>query len=1092
MNKRISFLLLIIITFLLTSCEEGKVQYQDGKNTAFTLIPSSHSGIKFINSIDQTMEFNFLSYPYIYTGTGVCIGDINNDGLDDVFFASNQKRNQIHLNKGNLEFENISKSSGIEDSEGWTTGASMIDINNDGWLDIYICKSGVPNNDNLRKNKLFINNKDNTFSERAHEYNLDDPGFSTQAYFLDFDKDGDLDMYLVNHRIDFKNNTLISGKIQRDKSPLTSDKLYKNENGKFKNVYENGINKTWGLSASIADFNNDSWLDIYVCNDYLEPDHLFINNKNGGFNDSILHFMDHISFNSMGSDVADINNDGKLDLIVLDMLSPDHVRSKRNMASMNSDNFNNMVNVGYHHQYMSNVLQLNRNNNGFSEIAQYAGISKTDWSWASLLADFDNDGYRDLYITNGVFKDVSDNDLQRNLNKKQAKGIEMTLDEVLKTIPSEKLNNHMYSNLKNTRFSNKTIEWGLDHKSFSNGAAYGDLDNDGDLDLVVNNMAHEAFVYRNNASNNFISINLAGDPKNIMGIGSIIEVFTSDNYQYYQHFLNRGFVSSMSPKINFGIGLANQIDSLKITWDNGKSQLLKAIDINKNIILNIKDAKDNTVNSSVKKNLISKTNPRSYFNYTHKESEYDDFKKEILLPQKMSTQGPQSCVGDVNGDGLEDLFITGAKGFSASLYLQNETGQFTKSNESILEKDKAYEGTGCLFFDYDNDKDLDLYVVSGGNEYAENHSMLTDRFYINDGTGNFSKRTSVFPKINSSGHCVIAADYDNDNDLDLFIGGRVVPGKYPVSPKSYLLQNNNGKFKDVTSQNAPELEKIGMVTDAIFSDYDNDSDLDLIITGEWMTPTVFINNEKKFIPKPLSVEAPEGWWYSITSADFNNDGLPDYFLGNLGVNNKFNVNKNKALHLFADDFDENGNIDIVLAHEQKGEILPLRGRECSSQQMPFIKEKFPDFKSFSEANLDSIYTSEKLNTALHYSVKNFSSVLLINKGNGSFRKVELPEVVQYGPILCIKAIDINLDGYLDIIGAGNIYETEPETVKYDGSKGFVLLNNKKGGFIEDKSHQFLTKGNVKSLEVLKVHNKTLMLVLQNKGPMAIFEINNFK
>ncbi len=585
-----------------------------------------------------------------------------------------------------------------------------------------------------------------------------------------------------------------------------------------------------------------------------------------------------------------------------------------------------------------------------------------------------------------------------------------------------------------------------------------------------------------------MSIKINGGTHNKNGIGSIIEVFTKDIKQTYQHFLNRGFQSSMSPKVNIGLGTNSKIDSLKINWYNGKTQTLNNIAANQLITLDIKDAVKQLTKPKTSTKIISKYPNNLFPDYTHKENEYDDFKKEILLPQKQSKYGPQSAIGDVNNDGLEDIFITGAKGFTASLYIQKEDNTFWATNQTAFYEDKAFEDTGCLFVDIDNDNDLDLYVVSGGNEFKEGSKMLQDRIYVNDGKGNFKKALNRLPQMFTSGYAVTSGDFDKDGDWDIFVGGRIIPGKYPLPPQSYLLENTNGFFRDITAQKSPDLQELGLVTDAVFSDYDMDSDLDLIIVGKWMAPMVFINNENRFTPQQLSKYATKGWWYSIACKDVNNDGLPDYFIGNLGENNKFKGNDDKELHLYASDFDNSGSIDIVLASESDNRLLPVRGKECSSEQMPFINTKFQDFTSFAEADLNAIYTPEKIESALHLTAKDFKSVLLLNKGNGDFSKSELPNVVQYGPTLASILEDVNNDGLIDIVGAGNIYETEPETVRYDASKGYILINDDNGKFFETQNQDFLLEGNIKDIQLIKVGEQKIILALQNSGSIQSFKV----
>ncbi len=1078
---------LLLITIFSVGCNEDGSEPTSSIQNAFSLVPATHTNIDFVNSIHETDEFNFLNYAYIYNGGGVSIGDINNDGLDDVFLSSNQGKNKLYLNKGDLKFEDISAQAGVEDATGWTTGVSMIDINNDGWLDIYVCKSGQVQQPELRVNRLFINNKDNTFSDQAERYQLNDPSFSTQAYFFDFDQDQDLDMYLVNHRVDFNNNTIISSDIQRAISEYSTDKLFVQDKSKFYSVFTNGINKTWGLSAAVADFNEDGLSDIYVCNDFLEPDQLMINIPNGPFEDKILSNMNHISFYSMGSDVADVNNDAKLDLMVLDMSPADHGRSKRNMASMDVEIFNRMVSIGYHQQYMSNMLQLKRANENYSEIGQFAGVSKTDWSWAPLFADLDNDGLKDLFITNGIRRDLTENDLRTRIKEKHATQGTLSIDDALSLTHSERIQNRIYANKGHGKFEDKTLEWGMDQKSFSNGAAYSDLDNDGDLDLVINNIDDKAFVYKNNAQHNYLSIKFKGGPTNTQGLGSTVELFAKDLHQYYQQYTNRGFQSSVSPVMHVGLREHKKIDSLRITWYNGKVQVLHDLKVNQQLVLDINNADLNVRKKIAKPQTVLPYTNASLASYIHNENEYLDFQKEILLPQKQSNFGPRACVGDVNKDGLDDFFVGGAKGFSAVLYLQNADQSFTQ-NSNMFGRDAAYEDTGCMFIDVDQDGDLDLYVVSGGNEIDANSALLQDRMYINDGKGNFKKDTRRLPEMLTSGYAVAQADYDGDGDLDLFVGGRIIPGKYPLPPRSYLLENVDGYYKDVTASKAESMQNIGIITAGLFSDYDGDGDLDLIVTGEWFAPKVFVNHGNSFEAKVLDENLEPGWFYSIAEGDFNGDGKPDYVFGNLGDNNKFQPNKDKPLHLYAGDFDDSGNIDIVLAKKSDDVLYPVRGLECSSEQMPFIDEKFPDYKSFSEADLKRIYTQERLDTALHLIATNFKTVCLINKGTGNFVQAKIPDLVQYGPTLKILIADVNQDGFQDIIGAGDMYETEPETVSYDASKGYILINDGKGTFTASMDNGFLLNGNVKDIQLMQIGGKHILLAFQNVGPLQMFQL----
>ncbi len=1084
----------ILLLFLCFSCQTDMVKKDKNySGPLFSNISLNKSKLNFRNDVKETMDFNFLSYLYMYNGGGVSLGDINNDGLLDVYFTSNQGSNKLYLNKGDMVFEDITDAAGVKDSKGWSTGTSMIDINNDGLLDIYVCKSASLKTATNRQNKLFINQGSNKFVDQAAAYGLNDYGLSTQAYWFDYDNDGDLDMYLVNHRADFGNTIVMSAEVQANIIPEFTDRLYRNDGQKFTDVTQQAgiVNKAWGLSASVYDFNDDGFLDIYVCNDFLEPDHLWINNRNGGFTDEVLNYMDHISYYSMGSDISDINNDGMLDLMVLDMVSEDHKRSKQNMPGMSTSQFNTMVDFGYHHQYMANMLQLNRGGGNFSEISHLAGVSKTDWSWSPLFADFDNDGLRDLYITNGIKRDMTDNDYKKKLSEKSAEG-RMTLDEVFALAPSLKLKNYIYRNKGNTSFENKTDAWGFGQELNSNGAAYGDLDNDGDLDLVVNNLDDYASLYENNSSKNTIKIDLEGPSNNLLGIGAKVYVKIGDQEQNYQHFLNRGFQSSIGHSIVFGVGDSDKIDKLEIIWPDGKYQVLDQVKANKTIKLSYKDAEQNSPKSMQQEAIFAELNPQDYqLAYKHKENKYDDFSSEILLPYKYSSLGPGLASADVNGDGLVDIYLGGSEGMTGQLLIQESGNKFTPSNTNLFAKEKQFEDINALFFDADSDGDMDLYVVSGGNEQSRSSSLFQDRLYLNDGKGNFNKTNSNLPLISQSGDAVIAEDIDGDGDLDLFVGGRIVPGKYPTPASSMILENNKGKFTDVTDKIAKDLQDIGLVTDAVFSDYDQDGDKDLLLVGEWMSLVILEKKDDEFSKIGNEDVSGVGWWYHINAHDVNGDGKEDYVLGNLGLNNKFGAKEDKPFHVFCDDFDGTGNLDIVLSKESKdGKLLPVRGRECSSQQMPFIKEKFPTFKSFAEADLQNIYGKEKLTEALHYSATNFESIILINKGGGNFDLQKLPMEAQYGPTLKTIIADVNNDGHSDLIGAGNIYDAEVETVRFDGSKGYTLLGDGKGSFQAIEQSGLMLNGDVKDMEVLRINGKEHILVAKNKGGLQLFEMLN--
>ena len=1074
------------MVILLYSCREEPGQSNNENKTLFTSISSIQSGIDFQNNITESVDFNFLYYGYMYNGGGVATGDINNDGLIDIFFTANQGPNKLYLNKGDFKFEDISSAAGVEDATGWKTGVTMVDINNDGLLDIYVCKSASVGNADSRRNKLFLNNGDNTFSERAAAFGIDDPAFSTQAYFLDIENDGDLDMYLVNHRPDFNNNTKISSDIQRDKSMETSDQLYRNEGGRFVNITSAAglLNKTWGLSAAIADFNKDGYDDIYICNDFLEPDQLLINQKNGQFKDEVLKYMKHISFYSMGSDMADINNDNELDLVVLDMVSEDHVRSKRNMAAMSNSVFRSMVNIGYHHQYMANMLQLNNGNQSFSEIGQLAGISKTDWSWAPLLADFDNDGLKDLYVTNGIKRDVTDNDYKIELRKKNQEGASMSLDEIFNLMPASKQKNYAFKNMGDLSFKKMAAEWGIDDALLSNGAAYADLDNDGDLDLVVNNIDDEASLYENKSTNNYLSIRLKGPGLNPLAIGSKVRVWNDHIDINQELYLSRGFQSSVSPVLNFGLNKEENVN-VEVTWPRGRTSILNGVKSNQILDLDILNAQNARSVSPINPIFSSLNDPSNFgVSFSHTENEYDDFINEILLPQKQSTIGPALAVADVNGDGKDDFFIGGARAQGGKIYIQNGSG-FDEGSSAQFDRHASYEDTGAAFFDLEGDGDKDLYVVSGGNESPEGSQSYQDRIYINDGNGNFQFTDTSIPQINTSGKCVIPGDIDGDGDEDLFVGGRQVPGKYPFPSDSYILINDNGRLMNESGDRAPEFENLGMVTDASFSDYDRDGDLDLIVVGKWMAIQIFQNENGHFssISSP-TLSNSNGWWYSIESTDIDRDGDEDYVIGNLGTNNKFGASIDKPFHIYCDDFDDNGTYDIVLSKEGKNKLLPVRGRECSSEQMPFIQEKFPSYKQFAEAGLQDIY-GEKLTTALHYEAYTFESSILVNNGQDGFELRPLPNEAQFGPTMASVVRDINRDGIEDIVGVGSIFNAEVETIRYDANRGYILIGQPDGSFKGLSNSGFYNDYNAKDVKFISINGESYFLIANNDGPLRL-------
>ncbi|MFY0627104.1 MAG: VCBS repeat-containing protein [Reichenbachiella sp.] len=1103
-GSRISIIILILFLFNCTQDELIEQEQIDSKQVRlFDLVSKDKSNIDFENKIIENNRINILNYFYYYNGSGIATGDINNDGLPDIYFVATTGKNKLYLNKGNLVFEDITASANASGSFGITSGVSFVDINNDGFLDIYLCKSGN-NGEQLRTNQLLINNGKLGFVEQASEFNLDDHSFSSQSYFFDMDSDGDLDMYLVNHPIDWVNrNKILTGDQNFEGFDYQySDKLYRN-NGDytFSDITEKAgvLNRSWGLSASIGDFTGDGLMDIYVANDFIKPDNLYVNNGDGTFTDRMKEYFRHISMFSMGTDYADINNDGMNDLYVLDMAMNGHIRSKKNMGSMSTENFQKIIERGYHYPYAINTLHLN-NGNGtpFSEIAQMSGVAKTDWSWSPLLVDLDNDGYKDIFVTNGIYRDIIDNDFivkksiydsSKNLNYYQ---------DLLLEIPQTEIKNFVFQNNQDLTFSDLSSAWGIDKATNANGSTYADLDGDGDMDIITNNLNEPSSIYENKSNevlnNNFIKVRLEGSLINTFAVGSIIEIHAEGNLQRQDLMPFRGYLSSSEYIVNFGLGQQSKIDSLVVTWPDGKVTTIENPDINELTIVEYDDAEEIKYELIENNDLFIDHTQDLGLTFQHEESVFNDFINELLLPHKFSENGPFVSVADVNLDGLDDFYIGGAAGIEGALFVQKRTGGFSRKSQDDWSKDKMYEDQKSIFFDADGDEDLDLYIVSGSNEFTK-FKFYQDRLYLNDGKGNFKKSIGSLPKITASGMDVAAGDYDNDGDLDLVVGGRVVPGKYPTSPKSYLLRNDGGKFKDVTKSEAPGLSEIGMVTSIEFIDYDNDHDLDLAIVGEWMPITILVNSGSNYLSTegPKIIPNSKGWWMSLTSSDLDLDGDMDLIAGNIGKNNKYKPTSEKPLHVYYNDFDNNGTGDIVLSKKENKTNYPVRGLECSSEQMPFIKSSFPTFESFATASLEDIYSLEVLKNSLHFETEEFGSCVFLNNGKGEFTKKLLPNESQVSALLALNTLDFNKDAIPDLIGGGNIYSTETETVRYDASSGVILIGNGNGSFdnISIDVSGFDASGNVKDVKVIKlVDGSTGLLIARNRGSLSLWSINN--
>ena len=1035
---------------------DSKNQASNGE-MAFQKMGADQTGISFNNQLTETEENNVLIFDGFYTGGGTAILDVNNDGLQDLFFVSNQKEEKLYLNKGNFKFEDISKSAGIEGGDEWTAGVTVADVNNDGWDDIYVC-CHMYLDPEKRRNKLFINNQNNTFTERAHEYGLDDPGFSIQATFFDYDLDGDLDMYLVNQP---PNHNVTRDALMAPGKPdfQYSDRLFRNEgNGKFTDVTQSAglLDFAFGLSATVGDFFNDGYPDIYIANDYDYGDFLYVNNGNGTFQNVSLYALRHISNFSMGSDAADINNDGWLDLFVADMTPEDHYRNKTNMAAMSPETFWKFVKTGHNYQYMFNTLQLNQGNGLFSEIGLMAGVAKTDWSWSTLFCDFDLDGYKDLYVTNGILRDIRNRDfVSYAFDAFKDKSIPRL--EIIEKGPSMPLSKYMFHNDGHLHFDNVASKWGMDDRGFSHGASYADLDNDGDADLIVNNTNQEAFVYKNLAVDrgvgNYLRIQLKSEEKNHKSYGArVLIAYDGGKIQMAELTNARGYMSSSEPLISFGLGSASSVDSVFVRWPNGKYIRVDQVKANTTITIHEKDAKTRMQEQLLQIApfiLTEEITSQSFGQFAHKENEFDDFKREVLIPYKQSTLGPSLESGDVNGDGLDDLFLGCSKGGKCQLMIQSKEGKFSPSSSNPWNQYLDQEVIDVLFFDADQDKDLDIYTATGGNEFNEKSPQYQDHLYLNQGNGVFTDATQRIPKLLFSKGIVKASDVDRDGDLDLFVGGRLVPGKYGLSERSALLINQNGQFSDQTSQWIPIMkEAFECLTSACFVDLDQDQDQDLVVVGEWSAVRIFRNEGKNFseITNESKTDSLFGWWNTVEPFDLNNDGLQDLVLGNLGLNSKFKASKNKPFYLYINDFDENGTWDTYLASKSKdGKLLPVRGRQCSSEQMPFILDKFKTYDQFAKASIDEILEG-KMNGAVKKIATEFRSIVLWNKGKEGFEIGYLPVDAQFSPVFSIAFHDFNMDGIKDLLLGGNYYNREVETARNDGSVGQILINPGDGNF----------------------------------------------
>lgn len=1109
--KSVLLLYLLFLLAFLSSCHSES-------NTVFTEMPSSHTHIDFSNDIKEDENNNILTYEYLYNGGGVAVGDINNDGLADVMFTGNMTSNKLYLNKGNFEFEDITDKAGVRGRDKWKTGVVMADVNGDKLLDVYVCYSGS-GNDEQRVNELYINNgvKNSipTFTESAKQYGVDAPGtYSTTASFFDMDNDGDLDMFLVNHADMFYNPFFNTEKLRLTRHQKFGNRLYRNDNDHFTDISGqaqiNGSGLNFGLSVAVSDINNDGWTDIYVTNDYDERDFLYLNNADGTFREVLTKAAGHISEFAMGSDIADYNNDNKPDLMVLDMLPEDNRRQKLLKGADTYDKYTLRVNAGFHNQQMRNTLQLNNGTDSsgipiFSEVGQMAGVSNTDWSWAPLFADFDNDGWKDLFISNGILRDMTNLDFVKytsgyseDYTKKTGDKAEMW--QLIQQMPSTKLSNYLFKNNQDLTFSNAGANWGLTKNAVSNGAVYADLDNDGDLDLIINQLNDKATVYKNNSieinPSHYIRINLKGDDKNTLGIGAKVFVQTAHLQQMQEEYINRGFQSSVDPVMHIGLGADSIIQSIKVKWPGGKISLLHNIKADTLLVIEesgspaINEADSNHNSQPVFKDITQATG----INFIDTPSQFVDFKISPLLPYQLSKIGPSLAKADVNGDGLEDVFIGASSSHKSQLYLQTKQQKFLLASAQPWNDNKNITVADALFFDADKDGDADLYLVSGGADYYLNNKNYQDEIFENDGHGNFKKVKDALPAETISGSCVREADYNKDGLLDLFIGSKINPGLFPSSPESFMLKNvsKQGQIRFEKDAQQTALSHAGMVTDAVWLDINKDGWQDLIVVGEFMPVTIFENHNGSITDqtKAYGLGDTNGLWCRILADDFDNDGDTDLVIGNLGTNTQLKASITEPLTITYGDFYGNGVIDPILCYYNNGQSYPYFSRDEIADQIPSVKKKFLKYADYAGAQLTDIFKKEQLAKANTVAVKTLHSVYLQNDNNKKFTINSLPVSVQMSPVNGMATADVDKDGNKDIILAGNFYPFRVSIGPVDAGIGMVLKGNGKGNFMPLPYSQtgLYLPGDVRRLLSIKGANHSLFAVAKNNGPLQIVEL----